>query len=86
MAQSDYIDDLMLAAFVDGQLDPGNCESVLATVENDSDTRERLYQLRRAKDLMKIGFEHVEAPAHRFHRGYVPCGRSKCRRIPDSRG
>ena len=64
MAQSDYIDDLMLAAFVDGQLDQGNCESVLAAVENDSDTRDRLYQLRRAKDLMKIGFEHVEAPAH----------------------
>lgn len=64
MAQSDYIDDLMLAAFVDGQLDPGNCESVLAALESDSDTRDRLYQLRRAKDLMKIGFEHVEAPSH----------------------
>jgi intracellular sulfur oxidation DsrE/DsrF family protein len=62
MSQADYIDDLMLAAFVDGQLDPVNCESVLAAVEIDPDTRERLYQLRRAKDLMKMSFEHLEAP------------------------
>jgi len=64
MPRTDNIDDLMLAAFVDGQLDPANCECVLAAVENDPDTRERLYQLRRAKDLMKMSFEHVEAPSH----------------------
>ncbi len=62
MSQSDYIDDLMLAAFVDGQLDPRNCETVLAELEKNPDARERLYRLRRAKDLMKMGFEHVEAP------------------------
>ncbi|GMQ89396.1 MAG: hypothetical protein BMS9Abin09_0876 [Gammaproteobacteria bacterium] len=65
MQQTDYIDDLMLAAFVDGQLDPVNCDSVLAAVEKDPDTRERLYQLRRAKDLMKISFQHAEAPVHK---------------------
>ena len=64
MSNSDYIDDLMLAAFVDGQLDPANCDSVLTAVEKDADTRERLYQVRRAKDLIKIGFEHLEAPVH----------------------
>jgi len=62
MSQPDYIDDLMLAAFVDDQLDPVNCNSVLTAVEKDADTRERLYQLRRAKDLMKIGFKHADAP------------------------
>ena len=63
MSESNYIDDMMLAAFVDGQLDPVNCECVLAAVETDSDTRERLYQLRRAKDLMKMSFAHVEPPS-----------------------
>ncbi|HED18599.1 MAG TPA: hypothetical protein ENI74_03745 [Gammaproteobacteria bacterium] len=65
MPQTDYIDDLMLAAFVDGQLDPVNCDSVLTAVEKDPDTRERLYQLRRAKDLMKISYLHAEAPEHK---------------------
>ncbi len=62
MKQTDYIDDLMLNAFVDGQLDAGNCETVLAAMENDSQTRERVYLMRRAKDLIKVGFEHVESP------------------------
>jgi intracellular sulfur oxidation DsrE/DsrF family protein len=62
MKQTEYIDDLMINAFVDGQLDAGNCENVLAAMENDPQTRERVYLMRRAKDLMKVGFEHVESP------------------------
>lgn len=65
MKQTDYIDDLMLNAFVDGQLDAGNCETVLAAMEKDPQTRDRVYLMRRAKDLIKIGFERVESPLPR---------------------
>ena len=63
MQQSDHIDDILLGAFIDGQLDAANAEAVIAALQEDPDTRDRLYQLRRAKDLMKLGFDHVEAPA-----------------------
>jgi intracellular sulfur oxidation DsrE/DsrF family protein len=62
MQQSDHIDDILLGAFIDGQLDAANAEAVIAALQEDPDTRERLYQLRRAKDLMKVGFDHVEPP------------------------
>jgi intracellular sulfur oxidation DsrE/DsrF family protein len=62
MNKTDYIDDLMLNAFVDGQLDAGNCETVIKAMEYDPETRERVYLVRRAKDLIKVGFEHVESP------------------------
>jgi intracellular sulfur oxidation DsrE/DsrF family protein len=62
MQQSDHIDDILLGAFIDGQLDAANAEVVIAALQEDPDTRERLYRLRRAKDLMKVGFDHVEAP------------------------
>jgi len=64
MSKTDYIDDQILAAFIDGQLDPCNCLTVLTAVEKDADARERLYQMRRAKDLMKLSFAHLEAPSH----------------------
>lgn len=59
---SEYIDDLAVNAFVDGQLDAAGCENVVATMETDPDTRERVYLMRRAKDLIKVGFEHAETP------------------------
>lgn len=60
--QTEYIDDLMVNAFVDGQLDPSNCENVVAAMESDPGTRERVYLMRRAKDLIKVGFENAQTP------------------------
>ena len=60
--QTEYIDDLMVNAFVDGQLDPANCENVVAAMETDPETRERVYLMRRAKDLIKVGFESARTP------------------------
>jgi len=61
--QTEYIDDLMVNAFVDGQLDAANCENVVAAMESDPETRERVYLMRRAKDLIKAGFESAQTPA-----------------------
>lgn len=59
----EHIDDLMVNAFVDGQLDAVHCESVIAAMETNAETRERVYLMRRAKDLIKVGFESAETPS-----------------------
>ena len=59
----EHIDDLMVNAFVDGQLDAVHCESVIAAMEASAETRERVYLMRRAKDLIKVGFESAETPS-----------------------
>ncbi|RDH82521.1 MAG: hypothetical protein DIZ80_09550 [endosymbiont of Galathealinum brachiosum] len=56
MKQNEYIDDHILAAFVDGELDAETCESIVNTMDHDIEVRDRIYNLRRAKDLMKLGY------------------------------
>ncbi len=63
MRKSDYFDDHTLGAFVDGQLDTAHCESIIKAMDNDPEVRERVYRLRRAKDLMKLGFGDACAPS-----------------------
>jgi len=58
----DEIDDNVLGMFVDGELGDENCEVVLAAMEDDPEIRENIYELRRAKDLMKLGFCSAKAP------------------------
>ncbi len=62
MEKLNQINDHMLGAFVDGELDTAGCELVLETMDNDSAVREQVYRLRRAKDLMKLGFASARAP------------------------
>jgi len=61
MGKFDHLDDHTLGAYVDGELDTAGRELVLEAMHNDSATRERVYRLRRAKDLMKLGFENARA-------------------------
>lgn len=58
MTQSDpnHLDGITLTAFVDGQLDSVQRQRVLAALEQQPRLRAELEQLRRAKDLMKLGF------------------------------
>ena len=67
MKHTDNIDEQTLDAFVDGQLDPAQRSSVIQAMDHDPDVREQVYQLRRAKDLMKLGFEDARptSPGHR---------------------
>ena len=59
----EHIDDLMVNAFVDGQLDAVHRQSVIAAMDASLETRERVYLMRRAKDLIKVGFETAETPS-----------------------
>lgn len=63
METFDELNGEMLDAFVDGQLDTANCELVIRAMETDMAVRERVYRLRRAKDLMRLGFGSARAPA-----------------------
>ena len=56
MHEINEYDEFTLGAFVDGQLDEETSESIINAMENNSEIRESVYELRRAKDLMKIGF------------------------------
>ena len=62
MHEFDQIDDHMLGAFVDGELDTASCELILEAMDKDHRIRERVYKLRRVKDLMNLGFKTVQAP------------------------
>ena len=48
------------------KLDAEISESIINEMDNDSDIRDRVYKLRRAKDLVRLGFSQVHAPAHRL--------------------
>jgi anti-sigma factor RsiW len=52
----DIFDDQALGSFVDGLLDAAHTGKIIKAMEDDPEIRERVYQLRRTKDLMKLGF------------------------------
>jgi len=56
MLKNNQFDDQTLGAFVDGQLDSKLSESIINAMEKHTDIRHRVYELRRCKDLMRIGF------------------------------
>jgi intracellular sulfur oxidation DsrE/DsrF family protein len=65
-------DEKILAAFVDGELDAAHAAEVLAAMEKDDAIRNRVYRLRRAKDLMRLGFGNALPPAGRRRTTRLP--------------
>lgn len=55
-------DDITLNEFVDDQVDSVRAEMIIQAMEKNPAIRERVYQLRRAKDLMKLSFKDAKAP------------------------
>jgi intracellular sulfur oxidation DsrE/DsrF family protein len=55
-------DDITLSAFVDDQVDTVRAEMIIQAMEENPEVRERVYQFRRAKDLMKLSFKDLKAP------------------------
>ena len=77
MSKSNKIDEIMLASFVDGQLDAENREAIINAMDKDEDLRERVYNLRRTKDLIKLSFGNEKPPGSIEH-SYTPTLRSQC--------
>jgi len=56
------MDELTLNAYVDGQLEAEQERQVLAAMEHDTEVREQVCRLRRAKDWMRTGFADAMPP------------------------
>ena len=56
MSESNKIDEIMISAFVDNQIDADNRAAIIKAMDNDDELREQVYQIRKAKDLMKIAY------------------------------
>lgn len=67
MQETERIDNQMLGSFVDGELDAAGSQLVIQAMETDPEVRERVYRLRRARDLMKLGFNHAQPPSKDTH-------------------
>ena len=63
MKTDNYFDDQALGSFVDGQLDAAHSEVIIRAMEDNPEIRERVYQFRRAKDLIWLGFGEARAPS-----------------------
>lgn len=59
MDKLDSIDDHMLGAFIDGELDSTHSEIVMQAIRNDPDVRARVEHLRHARDLIKLAYGDV---------------------------
>ena len=60
MSNSDKIDEMMISAFVDNQLDAENREAIVIEMDEDEELRDKVYQIRRAKDLIKLAFSDIK--------------------------
>ena len=67
MSDSNRIDDVMISAFVDNQIDAENREAIIKAIDVDEELREQVYQIRRAKDLMKLGFSESRPTEFEFN-------------------
>ena len=62
MKQSNPDIEQLLHAFVDGELDQAAKSRVLAMMQDDHSIRERVSELRNAKEWIKVSFEGEYAP------------------------
>ncbi len=60
-------DEQTLNAFVDGQLDAEISEAIITEMDKNPQVREHVYQLRRAKDLVRLGFNNPPLPFENKH-------------------
>lgn len=56
MRNIENIDDDILSEFVDNRLDSASCAQILKIMESNASVRERVNEMRRAKELMKLAF------------------------------
>ena len=63
MEHTEIFNDQLLGTFIDGELDAANREAIINAMETDPVLRERVYRLRRARDLMQLGFGEASAPS-----------------------
>ena len=56
MSNSNQIDEIMISAFVDNQVDVDTRVAIVKSMDEDDELRDQVYQIRRAKDLIKLSY------------------------------
>lgn len=56
MSNSNQIDEIMISAFVDNQVDVETRVAIVKAMDEDEELRDQVYQIRRAKDLIKLSY------------------------------
>jgi len=79
MNRKEQWDDLILNAYIDGELDSETQNAILDAVDHDSELRARICKLRHTGDWMKSGFGHAmptkrELPKHRLQWRHLNSG------------
>lgn len=77
MSESNKIDDVMISAFVDNQLDAENRAAIIKEMEEDEELRDQVYQIRRAKDLMKLAYSDSK-PSEFRHEKFTKLFHRQC--------
>jgi intracellular sulfur oxidation DsrE/DsrF family protein len=72
MEKPEIVDDQILGTFIDGELDNANQAAIINAMETDPELRERVYRLRRARDLMRLGYGEARAPATGSRKAKLP--------------
>lgn len=62
MNEHEHIEGQTLGSFVDGELDAAYSQFIIETMKQNPEVLHRVNQLRRAQDLMKLGFGHEQPP------------------------
>ena len=56
MSNSNQIDEIMISAFVDNQVDVETRVAIVKAMDEDDELRDQVYRIRRAKDLIKLSY------------------------------
>lgn len=62
MSNSNQIDEIMISAFVDNQVDIETRVAIVKAMDEDAELRDYVYRIRRAKDLVKLSYAN-ETPS-----------------------
>ncbi|MDT8282167.1 MAG: hypothetical protein RQ982_05055 [Gammaproteobacteria bacterium] len=77
MKESIKIDEILLTAFVDDQLDASNRAAIIRAMDEDESIRDQVYDLRKAKDLIKLSFCNI-TPPEKIPANYTKVLRKQC--------
>ena len=77
MKETDKVDEVTLTAFVDNQLDAANREAVIKAMDEDESVRQHVYELRKAKDLIKLSFSEA-TPSKTCPKNFMRPLRNRC--------
>ncbi len=77
MSESYKIDDIMISAFVDNHVDAENRAAIIKEMEENEELRDEVYQIRRAKDLMKLAYSDSK-PSEFQHKKFTTPFHRQC--------